>query len=133
MKRWQETKRNKWSSGKDNIYCKTYNIVIAYIMMSVAYSEPYERSRMECFAKIIISKKQLTIFAKRPILDVLQGSEYASGCLNLFFHLFLIFQNHIPRYKRMCAVTTHQAVSSSSGLIYLLKRFLKCISFWYSY
>ena len=43
----------------------------------VAYSEPYQKSKMECLARIISSRKS-TIFAKRSFLDVLQGSEYSS-------------------------------------------------------
>ena len=34
---------------------------------------------MEIFAKIVNGFQPLTIFAKSCILDVLQGSEYASG------------------------------------------------------
>ena len=34
---------------------------------------------MEIFAKIVNGFQPLTIFAKSSILDVLQGSEYASG------------------------------------------------------
>ena len=48
--------------------------------MPEAYSEPYQRSVMECFTIILSAKKLLTIFAKCSILDVFQGSEYASGC-----------------------------------------------------
>ena len=44
--------------------------------MPEAYSEPYQRSK-ESFAKIVNAKKLLTIFPKRSILNVLQGSEYA--------------------------------------------------------
>ena len=46
--------------------------------MVVAYSEPYQKSKMECLARIINSRKSLTIFAKRSFLDVSQGSEYSS-------------------------------------------------------
>ena len=34
---------------------------------------------------MVKSKKHLTIFAKGSILDILEDSEYASGCWNLFF------------------------------------------------
>ena len=37
---------------------------------------------MERFAKIINSFQPLTTFAKRSILDVWQGSEFASGEVN---------------------------------------------------
>lgn len=42
-----------------------------------AYSQPYQKSKMECLARIINSRKS-TIFAKRSFLDVSQGSEYSS-------------------------------------------------------
>ena len=35
-------------------------------------------SKMELFAKIVKNEKPFTIFAKTSILDVWQGSEYAS-------------------------------------------------------
>ena len=88
--------------------------------MSVAYSEPYQRSK-KYFAKIFNTEKLLSIFEKRSTLDIWQGSEYTSGCWNLFFffpHLFLIFQNRKPWCKRRCAVTTHQTFSSWPTLEY---------------
>ena len=42
------------------------------------YSEPCQTSKMELFAKIV-NGKLLTPFAKGFILDVWQGSEYASA------------------------------------------------------
>ena len=65
-----------------------------------AYSEPCQTSKMELFKKIV------NIFAKRSILDVWQGSKYASvrrykfpmyqvPTLQFAFHLWSsnIFQN----------------------------------------
>ena len=43
-----------------------------------AYSEPCQISKTVCFVKIVNDFKWVTIFTKRPILDVWQGSEYAS-------------------------------------------------------
>ena len=43
-----------------------------------AYLEPCQTSRMEPFTKIIKSFPLLAIFTESCILDVLQGSEYAS-------------------------------------------------------
>ena len=40
------------------------------------YSEPYQKSKMVRFAKIVNGLKLLTIFAKSSILDVWLGSEY---------------------------------------------------------
>ena len=49
------------------------------------YSEHWQTSKMECFAKIVNSWKLLTFFVKHAILDVWQGSEYASAiCYSLF-------------------------------------------------
>ena len=44
-----------------------------------AYSEHCQTSRMERFMKIVNGQKPLTIFAKCSILNVWQGSEYASA------------------------------------------------------
>ena len=43
-----------------------------------AYSEHCQTSKMERFENIIEGFEPLTVFAKRSILDVWQGSEYAS-------------------------------------------------------
>ena len=48
--------------------------------MPEAYAEPYQRYKMQCFAKIVNTKKLLTMFAKHYLLDVWRGSEYTSGC-----------------------------------------------------
>ena len=41
---------------------------------SGAYSEPYQTSKMELFAKIVNDFQPLTIFAKSSVVDVWQGS-----------------------------------------------------------
>ena len=46
---------------------------------SETYSEPSQTFKMELFAKIIGCIQPLTIFAKRSILGVSQGYEYASN------------------------------------------------------
>ena len=53
---------------------------------SEAYSEPCQTSTVECFARIVNDFQHVTIFTKRSILDVLQGSEYTSefGCRDFF-------------------------------------------------
>ena len=48
--------------------------------MSELYSEPYQTSKMERLAKIVIGRKPLAILAKRSIFDVWKGSEHASEC-----------------------------------------------------
>ena len=49
------------------------------------YSEPRLTSNMEHFAKTVIGCKPLTTLKKNSILDVVQGSEYASMYQNLKF------------------------------------------------
>ena len=41
-----------------------------------ACSEPCQLSKMKCFTKMLNGFQPLSIFAKRSILDVWQGSEY---------------------------------------------------------
>ena len=48
-------------------------------MGAETYSEQCRTSKMKRFAEIVYTCKVLTIFAKRSILDVWHGSEYASG------------------------------------------------------
>ena len=45
---------------------------------SEANSESFQTSEIELFAKIVRNEKPFTIFVKTSILDVWQGSEYAS-------------------------------------------------------
>lgn len=77
---WQQRKQNKRSSEKDNICSENCSIIITYTIMPEAYAEPYQRYKMQCFAKIVNTKKPLTMFAKHYLLDVWAGSEYTSGC-----------------------------------------------------
>ena len=51
-------------------------------------------SKMECFEKLVNSFKPLTIFAKRCILDVSQGSAYASGV-----HTFSEIETYLEPYQ----------------------------------
>ena len=53
-------------------------------------SEPSQTSNMDLFAKIINGWKTLTIFAKRSILDIWLGSEYASVWTS-YSYISLIF------------------------------------------
>ena len=48
------------------------------LLASEANSESCQTSMMELFAKIVKNEKLFTIFAKSSILDIRQGSEYAS-------------------------------------------------------
>ena len=47
-----------------------------------AYQKSCQTSKMERSAKIVNSLKSLIFFANRSILDVWQGSEYASAMYN---------------------------------------------------
>ena len=48
------------------------------IFIAEVYSELCQTTKMKRFTKIVINYESLTIFAKCSILDVWQGSEYAS-------------------------------------------------------
>ena len=48
------------------------------IFITKSYSEPCQTPNMECFVKIVNSYRSLTISTKCSILDVWQGSKYAS-------------------------------------------------------
>ena len=48
----KQSKINK-AMVKTMFYCKNCNIIVAYTMPD-AYLQPYEKSKMECFAKIIV-------------------------------------------------------------------------------
>ena len=51
---------------------------------SEAYSEPFQTSKMEVFAQLVNGIWLLTIFAKRPILNVWQHCKFASEASNNF-------------------------------------------------
>ena len=78
------------------VYWENCNIIIAYIMVPKAYLECYQRSKIESCANIVKGKRLLTTFTKFSILDILQGSEYASGYCLLCLYLFYIFYNSAP-------------------------------------
>ena len=50
--------------------------------------EPCETSKIVCLTKKVGRLKPLTIFIKQSVWDVWQGSGYAFGSLQLFFHDF---------------------------------------------
>ena len=54
-----------------------------------AYSEPYQISKMNFFAKLANGLQSSTIFIKSSIFDVWHGSEYASFffCINTGFNV----------------------------------------------
>ena len=64
-----------YTSGKVTFSWKG---LISVVEGTEAYSEPSQTSKMDSFAKIVNGVQPLIIFAKHSILDVWQGSEYAS-------------------------------------------------------
>ena len=52
------------------------------LMLTEAYSEPCQTSKMELFEKKVNSFQPLTIFARILFLDVWLGSGYTSGKIN---------------------------------------------------
>ena len=69
------------------------------------YLEPCQTSKIECLTKNVNRFKPLTIFSKQPILDVWQGSGYASGSLKLFYRGFKRDSN-----KRLTRVKEKQSI-----------------------
>ena len=65
-------------SFTNNIYYHGINRSTKWSCQTETYLEPCQISKMECFAKIINGFQPLTIFARRSILDVRQGSMYFS-------------------------------------------------------
>ena len=57
-----------------------------------AYTEPFQKSKTELFAKIANGWKLLTIFTKGSILDDWQRSEYASSTFCVFVYTHCIFK-----------------------------------------
>ena len=70
------------SQGSENcVVSLLINLLLTYLINFKlreleVYLEPCHTSKMDRFAKIVNSYKPLTIFAKRSILDIWQGSEY---------------------------------------------------------
>ena len=61
--------------------CWWYQLVI-YEYIRDAF-EPYQKSKMERFAKLVKDIEPLIAFTKRSMLDVWHGPEYASVYINI--------------------------------------------------
>ena len=63
------------------------NILLTLYFYQEAHSELYQTYKMEVFAKMIKSLQLWTIIVKSSVLDVWQGSEYASNssCIIIVF------------------------------------------------
>ena len=66
------------------------NTITSLKSASEAYSEKYQTSKMERFVKTVNGVKLLIIFAKRSILDVWQGCEYASLLVKSFDNVWQV-------------------------------------------
>ena len=74
------------------------NIFTFRTKMSKAYSEHYQISEMERFAKIVNSFAPLITFARQFILDILGGSEHATEsiqCCKDSLEIFRSIQNFV--------------------------------------
>ena len=67
-----------WSVSSKCIFITLNKLLVMRRWSLHAYSEASRTSKMELIAKIVNGWKPLTVFAKRFILDVWLGSEYAS-------------------------------------------------------
>ena len=76
------------------MYEKILSLVLStyFIPMSEACSELCQTTKKERFAKIVNDFQTSTFFEKNSILDIWQGSEYASKC---FFFLMLSAVNEL--------------------------------------
>ena len=72
-------------------YIKNWYCVRLALQFFVAYSELCQIYTMKLFAKTVNGYKPLTIFAESSILDVWQGSEYASDPSLLLLHITLAY------------------------------------------
>ena len=89
-------------------------ICIEVGLFSEAYSAPCQTSKKELFAKIDDSLNPLTLFAKRSILDVCQGSASDSDSY-LTFRKFSCLQ---------CSFTCTKIKEHSSSLVRLSSRLI---------
>ena len=65
--------------------------------LSEANSEPSQTRELNFFTKINNGFPLLTVFVKSSILDVWQGSEYASGFIDSFFRYFVYTVDFHPQ------------------------------------
>ena len=94
----------QWSSGKGNICCENCKIATAYLQWCQLCSEPYQRSKMECLAKVVHAKKLVIIFAKRSILDVWQDEKMKKCSIKITEVLFI----KIFTYIFLCNVEDYE-------------------------
>ena len=80
-----------------DIFSNSYLISISFNKWSAWYTKaslgPRQTSKMKVFEKIVDGFQLITIFAKSSILDIWQGSEYAS--VTYFFQILLICKNGV--------------------------------------
>ena len=82
---------------------------LLYNASTEPYPEPRQASKIELSTKLVNGFKHLTFFAKRPVLDVCQGSEYVTveevKKKTVFFIKFIdqigrVFQNQDQKVKK---------------------------------
>ena len=76
-----------------------------------AYSEPCQTSKMALLAKIVGVFQPLTVFVKSFILDVWQGSEYASAD-HIKSRIIVYFI--VRAYLELCQTSMIELVSENS-------------------
>ena len=109
QKKWKEKNRNK--NKYQHLLWGLFPFFISSRipknskLISEAYSEPSWTSKMDLFAKIVNGWTPLTIFAKRSILDVRLGSEYASD-------------PHLPSFPDFFKISNLEIVSIRNTRIY---------------
>ena len=67
-------------------------LLLSYIYFSEAHSEPSQTSKLKLFVKIVHSRKPLTNFAKRSIIDVRLGYKFTSEWMFSLVGLQLLSQ-----------------------------------------
>ena len=96
--------------GKSDVgFCFIFNVgcVIAYIILPEVYSELYQRTKIECFTRIVNPKKPTLMMFDRILNTLLYAEIY-------FFTYFYYFKlAHLDSKEGRCVVTTYQAFSSS--------------------
>ena len=78
------------------------------LVLSEAYLEPCQTSKVNRFAKIVEGWKLLIIFAKVPIRDVWQGSEYVSELNQTSLRMFISsLDAHHTEYRILNELSSH--------------------------
>ena len=93
------------------------------------YSEPCQTFKMDQFPKLVNSWKPLAILTKSSILDIWQGSEYAS----VYYSIWIQLKNFISLFcitifTRVASQQYTHQTSSVRVVVLEIPRNLKCCS-----